>query len=423
MITGKTIKVGNQYFMTDFFILHPQSGLNELSFRCYKNENAYSECVVETPVIYQNQRFTIKLCDENSTYTDIECILDLDDFKADIIDQIGSDDDPVQLTLEELFLNYLPAEWKYEIENTSEVKAEWNAKDLTFKDIIEMCVENYGVYFDIDNINKIIKVYYVGDIQYDGMFVTEQLNIISSNVVIDSYGLFTRLYPYGQDEDGNRVTIESVNNGLPYIENRLYSNSIISKVVEDNDISDPSELLQKAQITLENGSTPTSSYTFRIAKLRKGDYALGTIGINKLVKYIDRRHKLNVMHRIVEYKEYPNTPMNDEITLSKVVTTIEDSINSLSNSLNGSLDTLSANAKETLNIINNFFGSGNIQIDKNRILIMNKIPKDEATGIIMFDRFGMWWNSTYSEHVINENGEISSTSWKKLFDIKTGNFT
>lgn len=422
MITGKTIKVGNQFFMTDFYIVHAENGYDELYFKCYKNENAYNECVVETPVIYKNQRFIIKLVDENSLYADVECVLDLNDFKAEIIQEIGNDEAPLELTLKQVFDNYLPDGWTYEVEQ-QDAKVEWNVSDITFKEIMDKCIENYNVFYEIDNVNNHIKVIYTDLVEYDGMYVTEQLNIVSSNTVIDTYDLFTRLYPYGENEDGNRVTIESVNNGKPYIENFQYTNKVISRVVVSSDISDPNELLQKAQVTLDNGSLPTSSYTFKIAKLRKNDYALGNLGINKLVRYIDRRRKQNIMHRIVEYKEYPNTPINDEITLSTVIVTIEGEISSISNSLNGSLDTLSVTTQETLNVITNMFSTGIVQVDRSKLLILNKIPRENATGIIMFDRFGMWWNNDYSEHVLNEDGTIQSTSWKKLFDINTGNFT
>lgn len=115
-------------------------------------------------------------------------------------------------------------------------------------------------------------------------------NMADSSSEVDPSAVITRLYPYGAkitetetDESGNtseveteeRIGIESVNGGVPYIddEDAIEAYGIIEGVQEWDDVEQPSNLLSKARSFLaENNALPVS-HTFSA-------YDLSLLGID-----------------------------------------------------------------------------------------------------------------------------------------------
>lgn len=417
----KALIIDDYAFTGDFVITHTQFGFDELDFTVYNGDDVFTLLSEEKTVKYGNKLFSIKSQNDNGKYVNCECLLDLSELEQNIIKEIGTSEAPLSLTLTQVFENYCPDSWEWTVASDVGVTADWQSEMLTFKDVLKSASEAYNAHFDFDFDNKTISAVFIDNIEYSGNYVTDQLNIISSNRQGDTYELCTRLYYYGKDEDNNYISIADVNDGKEYVEDFSYTDKIIAKAMVDNDTQDKSKLLQNAYKTLSSMCMPSSSYTFQVSRLTGDDYALPNLKINELVKYLDRRHKREIMHRIVEYKEHPNSPLSDEITLSTTATTIEDEVTQISNSISSNSSVIVSEAsKDALNIVKNYAGTGYARLDQNRIIITNKLPVESATGLFMLDKWGFWWNDHFAEHTIDENGNIQITSWTKIIDINTG---
>lgn len=404
----------------DFCINHSKYGFDEISFDVYPGESVYPYIQEENVIKFENKVFAIKSANDNGKYIRVEGSLDMSYFEQEIIKEIGTNDKPLVLTISQVF-GYCPSNWKYKILGDTGITAEWKSSMLTFKDVMKSASEAYNVHYDIDYTTKTIEVRFIDSIEYSGNYITDQLNIISFSHQSDSYDICTRLYYYGKDENGKYVSFASINGGKEYVENFSYTDKIISKAIIDEETIDKQLLLSNAQKTLATMCVPDSSYTFQISRLQGDDYALSNLKVNELVKYLDSRHKREIMHRIVEFVEYPNNPINDEITLSSTVSTIEDEVTQISNTLaNNASVVINEASKDILGIVKNYTSTGLTRLDQDKILVLNALPLESATGILMFDKFGLWWNNHYEPHVLKSDGTISTTTWTKLIDIETG---
>lgn len=414
------ILVNGKPFETDFSFVHNNYGFDELKFNVYENEDIYSDIVEEQLITYRDKKFVIKSISDNGDYSIVECSLDTSDFEKDIIPNIGTKDEPIVLTLTQV-MHYIPNDWTYEVINESGLTASWSSEKIFFKEVLKLASKSYNAHFDFNYINKKITVYFIDNVSYSGNYITEQLNIISLSSQSDSYDLCTRLYYYGK-KDNNYISIADVNNGKEYVEDFTYTDRVISSVMIDTSTEDKNVLLQNAIKELSKLSTISSSYTFNISRLVDiDDYALKNLEVNQIVKYLDRKHRKEIMHRIVEYVEHPNDPLNDEITLSTMALTIEDEVSDISNTVNNSSSVIiSESSKEALSVVKAYTSSGYALYDQNRFIVSNEIPIENATGVLMLDKFGFWWNDHFEEHILNEDGSIKSTTWTNIIDIRTG---
>src|SRR5690606_32191376 len=86
--------------------------------------------------------------------------------------------------------------------------------------------------------------------------------------IINTNNLVTRLYVEGKDG----LTIETVNNGIPYIENfdwfieNGFEPEIREYKIKNENITNPQRLLEYAQDRLLNLSKPEISYNVKIAE-------------------------------------------------------------------------------------------------------------------------------------------------------------
>ena len=414
----KNLIIENVSYDGDFSIKHTQYGFDELEFTVYSGEEAFSKVYEEQTVKYHDQLYTIKSISDNGRYAQVSCELDLSCFEENIIQEIGTKDTPQTLTITQVLSNFIPKGWSYVVKDTG-ITAEWKSSLVTFKDVLKSASKAYNVHYDFGFTQKQIDVQFINESNYKGNYITEQLNIVSLSHQGDTYDLCTRLFYYGKDDKNNLIPID--NGGKPYVEDFTYTNKIIAKAMTDDTTTDKRILLENAKKTLQTLNKPSSSFTFQISRLTEGDYALPHLKINELVKYLDRRNKREIMHRIVEYEEHPNNILDDRITLSTTATTIEDEVTQISNSISSNANVVATEAsKDALNIVKNYTGTGHARFDQNRILILNNLPIENATGLFMIDKFGFWWNNHFAEHVLTPEGTIQSTTWTKLIDINTG---
>ena len=122
-------------------------------------------------------------------------------------------------------------------------------------------------------------------------------NLLDFTRTTTNTDLATRIIPYGaQDtETGEYVTIESVNNGLDYIEDTeaIALRGIISKPVFYSDVTSPANLLRKAQAELNTSKNLITSLKLTAADLSIVDKDLRAFQPGDLVRVRSTPHKLD----------------------------------------------------------------------------------------------------------------------------------
>lgn len=146
----------------------------------------------------------------------------------------------------------------------------------------------------------------------NGVQIRYGKNLRTVHREIDDTAVVTRLYPYGQDD----LDISTVNGGQTYIDSPLAGQYGYAKcgTVSYADVTDPAELLEKAQKEWSNAERdgldkPHVTYTVEAT-------ALTGIGLGDRVRVIDEDLGLDVSARVVELEWFPYEPQRGQVKLS-----------------------------------------------------------------------------------------------------------
>jgi phage minor structural protein len=132
--------------------------------------------------------------------------------------------------------------------------------------------------------------------------------------------LVTVVIPYGaQLEDGNRVTIESVNDGLDFIQDHdaVYLRGVISRPVYWDDITEPRNLLAKAQQYLNERKNAITALTLSAFDLATLDQNFDTFQVGDLVRVRSAPHGVDTDFLLEERTEDHLNPASGSVTLGK----------------------------------------------------------------------------------------------------------
>ena len=172
-----------------------------------------------------------------------------------------------------------------------------------------------------DNLNKI--VYFEETVGHDrGVYMMRGINLRQATISKDTYDYVTRIIPYGADG----LTIESVNDGIPYVENYQYSTKILTLIWEDTSYESAQDLKDDAAKKLEELSRPKVSYDCDVIDLAKMSerYSVLDYGIGDTIHLIDAMTGVDDRQRIVSITEYPDSPEKNACELSNTVLTFEE---------------------------------------------------------------------------------------------------
>jgi phage minor structural protein len=128
--------------------------------------------------------------------------------------------------------------------------------------------------------------------------IRERHNLIDFEVEENPMSIFNRIYPLGYGEGVNQLTIESVNNGVPYIEDAesIAENGIIETTWVDKRFEDAATLMASGEALLKKWKEPIVSWT------------VSTADVSKLTgAKIDELKEGNVVR--LELDEYPVTDL------------------------------------------------------------------------------------------------------------------
>ena len=319
---------------SDWAVTHAYNGFDTLEFEVPSNSKYYEDLHEECRVTFigsrcRDMRFIVKNVDEHSHFVTVDCDIDLDEWKASVIQSFRT----VNSTLDTVMGKLLPSGWsksgmeKFPQRTTVEKTEGEPIEAATPLEILDYVTEAYGCVFNFDNINKVIYALKPDDEEATGEYVSDELNLTSRpGFVGNSSGFATRLYAYGKkDEDTDEpLTFADINDGKEYVEDFGYSDKIVCVGWSDERYTVKEDLLEAAKEKLAEVSKPTRSYSCSIAQLNYN------VWMYRVVVLLDTVRNIRVDHQVVEWVERAKSSL-DEITLSAVAPTIESLIKKTGN--------------------------------------------------------------------------------------------
>jgi len=116
--------------------------------------------------------------------------------------------------------------------------------------------------------------------------IRERYNLIGLEVTENPMGIYNRIYPLGYGEGDNQLTIRSVNNGIPYVEDTqsIQELGFVKEYIwADTRFEDPNSLMASAKGLLKEWKKPkitwnvTTAELSRITGLEKDKFCMGKV--------------------------------------------------------------------------------------------------------------------------------------------------
>lgn len=151
-------------------------------------------------------------------------------------------------------------------------------------------------------------------------------NLLSFSRSNSGADLATAVLPYGakDEETGTRVTIESVNDGLDFIQDdeAVALRGMILKPVTWDDVTDPANLLTKARLYLLESRNVITSLTLTALDLSYLDKNFDSFRVGDTIRVKSKPHKVDEDFTLSELTENLLNPAQSSITLGKDKSTL-----------------------------------------------------------------------------------------------------
>lgn len=364
----------------DFYICEKSNGLDELIFNISIYDDNYPH-VLEEAVIEYEQPYLIKAIDAGASTAKVKCQLNLDALKAEM--KLGYSNNSA--TLQQTVDGVLPSGWLF-VDNSGSTISRTIEGNYTPFEVIQQCVDTYGVVFRFDVSAKIVRAYTLSAFKPLGAFASRELNLTEINFKGKSTDFFTRLYAYGKDG----LSFADINDGKPYVEYHGYTDKVICAYWQDERYTIKDNLLAAAQAAVKTGGSPDRSYectVYDLAATNPEMYSWQDFSLFSVVRLIDDIRDIALDYQVVEYWRYPYYPEKNLVTLSstapKIQTTVKNikaEIENPNSSFRQNMQTLIDNMAASIA----GYDGGNMLITKNSdgkpngIKIMD--TEDEATA-------------------------------------------
>lgn len=383
----------------DFYIREQTSGLDELIFTMSIYDENYPH-VLEEAVIEYEQPYLVKAIDAGADTAKVKCQLDLDALKATLTVGYSNGSSTLYVTVN----GVLPAGWTF-LDNSGSTISRTIEGNYTPLEVIQACVDTYGVVFRFDVKNKIVRAYTLTNFQPIGSFASRELNLTEVNFKGKSTDFYTRLYAYGKDG----LSFANINNGLPYVDYNEYSDKVICAYWEDDRYTVAENLLAAAQEAVKTGGTPQRSYecsVYDLAATNPEMYSWQDFSLFSVVKLIDDIKGISLNYQVVERNVYPYYPEKNVVTLSGTAPKLQNTVKNIQVQLEDPNSTFRQNMQF---LIDNMaaaiagFDGGNMLITQNTdgqpngIMIMDTTDRATAQKILWLNLNGI----TYSNNGAN----------------------
>ena len=317
----------------DYYIQEVYGGKDAAGFTLPLDHPGNQYLLEETPLIdtETKHRYLIKAIDEGQTTVNIKAELDLDELSRDMFLNYTNGSDTVVNTISKA----LPDGWAVQDHAYFNQRRTIELEAATPLDVIDACPDIYNVVFHFDNNARVIHIYNPDSEEISGVFLTDELNLKSVNFKGKSSGFATRLYAKGKDS----LTFADINGGKDYVEDFSYSDKVISVYWKDERYTIAENLLADAKKRLKSMAVPQQSYTCGVMDLArarenqegKNDniYSFLEFELYQNVVLLDRRRNRRITHTVAGIKRYPKYPEKNEVTLSTVAPSIQNSVKSI----------------------------------------------------------------------------------------------
>lgn len=379
----------------DFYIKEQTSGLDELIFNMSIYDENYPH-VLEEAVIEYEQPYLVKAIDAGSEQAKVKCQLDLDALKATLTVGYSNGSNTLYGTVS----GVLPAGWTF-LDNSGSTISRTIEGNYTPLEVIQACVDTYGVVFRFDVKNKIVRAYTLTNFQPIGSFASRELNLTEINYKGKSTDFYTRLYAYGKDG----LSFADINNGLPYVDYNEYSDKVICAYWQDDRYTVAENLLAAAQEAVKSGGTPQRSYecsVYDLAATNPEMYSWQDFSLFSVVKLIDDIKGISLNYQVVERQVYPYYPEKNVVTLSSTAPKIQNTVKNIQ----VELENPNSNFRQSMqNLINSLAASitgedgGNLRFtfnvagQPNGIMIMDTEDESTAKKILWLNLSGILYSS------------------------------
>lgn len=260
----------------------------------------------EQVIMTEDYRYVItEFNKENNDYYYVFCDPDLETLKATPRLNFAS---LTQTVADTIALAIVGCHWDVVDKSTSTIKRTVRAENDTAFGICETAKTVFNVELEYNTVRKEIVIYDKRG-EDKGFFITNEHDMSDFQLQSSTHDFYTMIYPYGKDG----LTIESVNNGLKYLEDHSYCSRHKALVWIDQRYTIPENLRDDAREKLAELARPRRSYSCKMASLEKKGLKLGDSII-----FLDTNKKIKERQRITSIKWTPLTPENTSITLSNV---------------------------------------------------------------------------------------------------------
>lgn len=195
-------------------------------------------------------------------------------------------------------------------------------------DVLDKLVERVGGYLVFTtNTDGERVVNWYADLEYQsGQVIEFGDNLLDFARSSQNADLATVIVPYGAKDEttGERVTIESVNNGLDFLQDydAVALRGVIAKPVVWDDITLPENLLAKAQQYLANSKMMFTSLTLTAVDLSDLDKNIDTFRVGDRIRVRSKPHGVDDLFLLTDRTYDLINPGNGTITLGKTVATL-----------------------------------------------------------------------------------------------------
>ena len=317
---------GEAYPLTayeNFSITHKLDGCDEMTFYVDTHHEQYPLLYEEARVVTDENEWLIKKIDDDK----VDCELNFDFLKETVYKDYKS----TTRLLTEVLESHLPGNWTIQGGNAASIRRTIEFDFCTDYDVVYQCMSTYKVYLVWKIREKTVVVYSQTAMQPTGEYLTTELNLKSLSFKGETTDFATRLYAYGKEGmTMEKAVVDGKEYGLTYVENRKYVDKTVCAYWSDERYTVPENLYADALVKLETLASPVRSYECNVVDLakRSAEYSFLDFKMHKKVTLIDVERGIRVEHQIVEYKEYPDEPDRNVVTLSCVPDTITTAISS-----------------------------------------------------------------------------------------------
>ena len=321
-----------------YFIQEETNGEDQIGFTLPLDHADYKLLTEEVQLLdaEDGQVYRITAIDEGAATANIKGKLELSPLRADMRIPYTNGSDTLAGTVE----GVLPAGWTVVDHSLSTIRRTIDLDSATPEDVILGAASAFGglaIRYKIAD--KAVHFYAPRDFKAGGVYLTEELNLTSTNFKGSSSGLCTRLYARGKDG----LTFAGINGGKDYVENFSYTDKIICAYWEDERYTVAENLLEAAQKKVDASAVPVRSYSCGVVDLAKAwryeegagsnIYAHLNIQLLTVATLLDTRRGTRIDHQVVQYKRYPHYPDLNVVTLSTKAPTITTTVKQLQDAI------------------------------------------------------------------------------------------